>query len=64
MKREYRTNSTDHVVESDKYVQAGGLFIFGFLHTKTRLTETEVEGTSGGYCHQKADFLSEMVTRL
>ena len=40
VKRGTSTYSTDHIIESDKYVQAVGLFIFGFSQAKKTVSPT------------------------
>ena len=49
----------DQIVQPSKYVQAVGLFILGFSHTKNRPTEPENGGMRGETDAGTADFLRE-----
>ena len=48
MKRVSCTSSTDQVVRTDKYVQAGGLFILDGLSAENGSTRPEIEEIKGG----------------
>ena len=51
-----RTYSTDQVVRTDKYVQAGGLFILWTEQDGNRPTRRAIEGMSGGSGTTRAVF--------
>ena len=50
------TSSTDQVVRTDKYVQAGGLFILWTEQDGNRPTRRAIEGMSGGSGTTRAVF--------
>ena len=54
------THSTDQIVQPGKYVQAIGLFILGFSHTKKRPTEKEIEEIGGEIFAWPSYFLSKI----